>query len=169
MKRTVVGFHLDEAGDWVADLSCRHGQHVRHRPPFQQRPWVLTEEGRRSRLGAEVECPLCDRCELPSGLRVARTLGPFDEATVPDGLRRAHRLPEGTWGLLRVLNGSAVVTLQAEPATLRRLAAGDSQALPPGLGHHLSIDGPVVLIVEFLGRGDGSPDGREAAAPGALG
>jgi tellurite resistance-related uncharacterized protein len=130
---------------------------------------VLTEEGRRSRLGAEVECARCDRCELPSGLRVARTLGPLDEATVPEALRRAHRLPEGTWGLIRVLDGSAVVTLQAEPAAPRRLAAGDTQALPPGLAHRLSIGGPVVLIVELLVGADGGPEGTGAAAPGAPG
>jgi Protein of unknown function (DUF3565) len=60
MKQKIVGFHPDEHGDWVADLKCGHTQHVRHRPPWQQRPWVMTEEGRRSRLGVELECVNCD-------------------------------------------------------------------------------------------------------------
>lgn len=60
MMRRIVGFRQDEAGDWAAELDCGHGQHIRHNPPFQSRPWVLTEEGRRDRLGAELECPLCD-------------------------------------------------------------------------------------------------------------
>ena len=39
MKRTIEGFRHDGAGEWVAELSCLHGQHVRHRPPFQERPF----------------------------------------------------------------------------------------------------------------------------------
>jgi hypothetical protein len=61
--RVIEGFHQDDAGDWVAELSCRHNQHVRHKPPFQQRPWVMSPEGRRQRIGTAIECPLCDRAE----------------------------------------------------------------------------------------------------------
>jgi len=63
MKRKIVGFHQDEFRDWIADLDCRHGQHVRHRPPFELRPWVVTVEGRDSRLGCELECKKCDEDE----------------------------------------------------------------------------------------------------------
>lgn len=55
----IVGFHQDEQGDWVADLECGHTQHVRHNPPWQNRPWVLTASGRRSRLGKILECVRC--------------------------------------------------------------------------------------------------------------
>jgi hypothetical protein len=34
LVRPIVGFHQDEHQDWVAELSCGHNQHVRHRPPF---------------------------------------------------------------------------------------------------------------------------------------
>jgi Protein of unknown function (DUF3565) len=64
VRATIVGFHQDTEGDWVAELSCEHSQHVRHRPPFFDRPWVTTESGRASRLGSPIECPLCD--EPPS-------------------------------------------------------------------------------------------------------
>jgi len=67
MQRAIVGFHLDDAGDWVAELACGHGQHVRHKPPFQLRPWVVTVEGRDGRLGSELDCVRCDRGELPEG------------------------------------------------------------------------------------------------------
>ena len=66
MRRYIAGFHQDDAGDWVAELSCGHNQHVRHKPPFQDRPWVVTEPGRASRLGTEIECPLCDRGQPPA-------------------------------------------------------------------------------------------------------
>jgi hypothetical protein len=61
MERAIVGFHQDAAGDWVAELACGHRRHVRHRPPFELRPWVVEAEGRRRRLGTPLECGLCDR------------------------------------------------------------------------------------------------------------
>lgn len=60
MKQIVVGFHRDDEGHWVADLSCGHGQHMRHNPPWVVRPWVLSEEGRQSVIGMSLECRKCD-------------------------------------------------------------------------------------------------------------
>lgn len=60
MTRTIIGYHLDEFGDWVADLECGHGQHVRHQPPMITRPWVLTEAGRAQHLGTTLNCKKCD-------------------------------------------------------------------------------------------------------------
>lgn len=141
---------MDDAGDWVADLSCLHGMHVRHHPPFQQRAWVLTNEGRRSRLGADVDCVLCDRFELPSGLHVAHTAGPFGATSVPEGLRHEHRVADGRWGILRVLDGSAGLSIETAPPVAIRLRAGDSHPLPPGVTHAVTVDEPVTLAVDFL-------------------
>lgn len=63
MKAAITGFHLDDAGDWVAELACGHGQHVRHKPPWTSRPWVLSAAGRTRMLGYELECLKCDRGE----------------------------------------------------------------------------------------------------------
>jgi cytochrome c-type biogenesis protein CcmH/NrfF len=60
MQQPIVSYHVDEFGDWVADLQCGHGQHVRHQPPMTNRPWVLTEEGRHQRLGETLNCKKCD-------------------------------------------------------------------------------------------------------------
>jgi len=60
VEREIVGYHQDDAGDWVAELSCGHGQHVRHKPPFRLAPWVLEEEGRAAHLGTVLDCPHCD-------------------------------------------------------------------------------------------------------------
>jgi hypothetical protein len=60
MKQAIEGYHLDDEGDWVAELHCGHFQHVRHSPPWQNRPWVETESGRRSMLGYQLECKKCD-------------------------------------------------------------------------------------------------------------
>jgi hypothetical protein len=59
MHRCIVGFHQDEASDWVADLACGHRQHVRHNPPWVNRPWVITSEGRQARLGLRLWCKVC--------------------------------------------------------------------------------------------------------------
>jgi hypothetical protein len=60
VRQKIVGFHRDDDGDWVADLECGHTQHVRHRPPWQNRPWVVTEHGRHSRLGVALDCRKCE-------------------------------------------------------------------------------------------------------------
>ena len=59
-EQPITGFHQDEAGDWVADLLCGHTQHVRHRPPWELRPWVVSEEGRRAHVGCMLHCKKCD-------------------------------------------------------------------------------------------------------------
>jgi len=60
LKQAIKGYHLDVEGDWVAVLVCNHFQHVRHKPPFMNRPWVITEEGRESMLGHLLNCKKCD-------------------------------------------------------------------------------------------------------------
>ena len=61
MLRAITGFHQDPEDHWVADLECGHGQHMRHDPPWQVRPWVLDESSRRERLGSTLDCLRCDR------------------------------------------------------------------------------------------------------------
>jgi hypothetical protein len=60
MQQAIVNFALDDDGHWYAILACGHNQHVRHTPPWQNRPWVMTEEGRKEKLGVILECRLCD-------------------------------------------------------------------------------------------------------------
>lgn len=65
MNRKVVGFHQDDEGRWVAELECGHQQHVRHEPPWMNRPWVMTPDGRAGRLGVMLDCKKCE-AERPS-------------------------------------------------------------------------------------------------------
>jgi Protein of unknown function (DUF3565) len=60
MDRKIVGFHQDEEGYWVAELECEHNQHVRHDPPWQNRPWTMTLDGRSDVLGQMLACKKCD-------------------------------------------------------------------------------------------------------------
>jgi tellurite resistance-related uncharacterized protein len=148
--RTIVGFRADDEGEWVAELSCLHNQHIRHQPPVRERPWVTTPDGRASRIGTEIECPLCDRAELPEGLHTVRTAGPFDANTLPAGLRTVHRVAERTWGVLRVLDGSVRFSMATTPPIEVRLDAGATQAIPPGVAHQVTPSTGCRVAVDFL-------------------
>jgi hypothetical protein len=65
MEKRIVGYHQDEEAHWVAELECGHHQHVRHVPPWTNRPWVTTVEGRRGHLGDALDCKKCDRAQPP--------------------------------------------------------------------------------------------------------
>jgi hypothetical protein len=65
MNQKITGFHQDEEQHWVADLACGHTQHVRHDPPWQSRPLVVTPEGRASKLGRLLKCKKCDEALAP--------------------------------------------------------------------------------------------------------
>jgi hypothetical protein len=60
LARHIVGFHLDDKYHWVAQLDCGHNQHVRHNPPWQNRPWVVTAEGRSQALSEVLFCVKCN-------------------------------------------------------------------------------------------------------------
>ena len=67
MKQAITVFHQDELQDWVAELACGHFQHVRHNPPWQNRPWVETLAGRNRMLGFVLACKKCEQGEPPDG------------------------------------------------------------------------------------------------------
>lgn len=60
MMQPITGYHKDKENHWVAELGCGHFQHVRHNPPWVDRPWVITEPGRHAMLGYELKCKKCD-------------------------------------------------------------------------------------------------------------
>ena len=59
IERRITGFHRDDEDHWVAQLECGHNQHVRHNPPWQSRPWVISAEGRTAALGTSLLCVKC--------------------------------------------------------------------------------------------------------------
>jgi tellurite methyltransferase len=153
--RSITGFHVDDEGDWVAEMSCFHNRHIRHQPPFREAAWVMEDEGRKARLGSPIECPLCDRAEFPEGLTLVGSAGPWDHESLPGGLLKAHRTPEGRWGLLTVTEGAVDFQFELEtmaPPLTRHLEAGSQQPIPPGAPHHLIPTGAVRLALQFWAR-----------------
>jgi tellurite resistance-related uncharacterized protein len=105
VQRPIVGFGRDAEDDWFVELSCGHRRHVRHRPPFFNRPWVTTEAGRNAKLGVALDCVRCDRFELPDSARLSRRTPVFTETTIPAGLRADHTTSAGVWAQIIVPAG----------------------------------------------------------------
>jgi tellurite resistance-related uncharacterized protein len=147
MKRSIIGFHRDDDRDWVADLDCGHTQHVRHRPPQENREWVTSEAGRASKIGAELDCLFCDMPEIPKDAAAYHESRVFDEGTIPDNLKRDHRTKAGVWGRIVVESGRLAYTLGDRTWVLR---AGVDGHIPPDTAHHVEPVGEVRFKVVFL-------------------
>ncbi len=152
MERSILGFHCDEEDYWVADLDCGHSQHVRHNPPFENRPWTTTEEGRNSKLGQQLLCPNCDRFELPESFQAYKRTSEFDAASIPDGLRKAHSTKRGVWAKVHVLEGQLRYTVHAPLDQEFILDPGHEGVIVPELLHHVEPLGPVRFYIEFYER-----------------
>lgn len=152
MHRSITGFHRDDAGDWVADLDCGHGQHVRHRPPFQTRPWVTTSQGRDGMLGSQLDCVRCEAMEWPENLAVRRRTPEFTETSVPAAILRDHATKRGVWGRIHVLEGALVYRVGAPIHRTTTIAARASAIIVPEVRHHVEVDGRVRFLIEFSAR-----------------
>ncbi len=83
-------------------------------------------------------------------LETYRSLGPFDAATLPQGLLREHRLKAGSWARLTVLSGA--IDFHWDDGSERapeHLEAEGSLLVPPQVPHHLEIGGPFILTLDF--------------------
>jgi tellurite resistance-related uncharacterized protein len=170
MERAITGYHLDELDDWVAELACGHDQHVRHRPPFEDRPWVVDEAGRTARSGTPLDCPLCDRAELPESVHLVRSSPAWTERSMPAGLRRRHRLAAGTWGRITVHQGR--LRFEMACASGRKVdltGPGALQAIPPEIEHEVEPVGSVRFIIDFFKVDRTAPPADQAGPPDAVG
>lgn len=150
MHRAITGYHRDADNVWVAELACGHNQHVRHNPPFQLRPWVETPDGRDGRRGTPLDCPWCDRAEMPEALRWVRATPTWDAETMPAGLRRTHHLGPATWGRLTVEAGRIRFRAQTSPPLEADLGPGETQAIPPEIPHEVTPSSDIRFHIDFF-------------------
>jgi tellurite methyltransferase len=160
MRRAITGYATDELGDPVAELVCGHRQHVRHQPPFFLRPWVLTEEGRASMLGTELDCVRCDRAEIPEGFVAYRRTPEFDETSIPAGLRKSHATKPGVWGVIHVCSGQLLYRTPGEPAVEQRLDPQTRGIIVPEVLHSVEPLGAVRFYLELHRAPDLARSGR---------
>jgi tellurite resistance-related uncharacterized protein len=149
VQRAIEGFHLDALGDWVADLRCGHGQHVRHKPPFWLREWVLTEAGRSSRVGVELDCVRCDQFEIPDGFVPYKRTIEFDERSVPPALLADHSTKPGVWGLIHVVDGELTYVVGPPLARELQVDATHPAVIAPEVVHFVRPGPAVRFFVEF--------------------
>ena len=160
MQRAITGFATDAVGDPIALLSCGHPQHVRHRPPFFDRPWVTSETGRAGMLGRPLECVRCDRLELPAHFIPYKQTTVFTEATVPAGLLHDHTTRAGVWARIVVVEGS--LRYHVEALGLVTLLTPDAPGIvAPELAHRIEPVGAVRFLVAFYR----APASADATAP----
>lgn len=149
MKRGIENFAQDDQSDWVALLVCGHRQHTRHNPPLRERPWVLTQEGRASKIGTELDCPLCDRSEMPEGFAPYQRTPDFTEGSIPKGLLKVHSTKRGVWALIHVVRGQLEYSVH-EPVNRNQLVSLESPGIIlPEVPHHVGPIGDVEFWVEF--------------------
>lgn len=147
-----TGFVQDanEPGAWVAQLACGHRQHVRHKPPFQNAAWVMTEDGRQQKLGAPFKCVLCQMPRLPPNATVYKETAVFDEHSVPQGLLSSHTLRADTWGKIVVLEGLVDYAIEGEAPIAFVLREGVDGVIAPEQPHHVKPHGGARFKVCFL-------------------
>ena len=87
--------------------------------------------------------------ELPAGAVCYRTIGPFDAASLPAGLRAAHRLKPGTWGLITLTSGAIRFLWDDDAGGICQLSAPAQFIIPPETPHHVESDGSFELTIGF--------------------
>jgi tellurite methyltransferase len=153
MKRPIIRFGHDDIGDWVATLNCGHLQHVRHSPPFINRPWVITEFGRESKIGETLNCVRCDKFEFPENFIPYKKTPVFTEESLPSGLKNDHSTKTGVWGKIILIEG----TLQYRVNSLKTdtvLFPNEPGIILPEILHSVALLGPVKFYVEFYKEPD---------------
>ena len=93
--------------------------------------------------------PLAPRGSLPPGSRPYRTIGPFDQSTLPAGLRAEHRLKPGAWALLSLWDGQLRFVWDDEQGGAVDLEAPAALAVPPQVPHHIEGEGPFRFAIAF--------------------
>jgi tellurite resistance-related uncharacterized protein len=140
----------DEEGDWVAELDCGHTQHVRHNPPWELRPWVVSQQGRAAHIGIELACKLCEMPRLPDGVVEYKRTKSFDADTVPAGLLKSHNTKAGVWGEIVVERGHVTYVVETTPPKSFPLNERVRGVVEPEQNHHVEVMPGASFHVRFL-------------------
>jgi tellurite resistance-related uncharacterized protein len=93
--------------------------------------------------------PIARRGALPAGSMPYRTIGPFNPATLPSGLRAQHSLKDGVWALLKVFEGSLRFVWDDAEGGIEYLVAPAELIIPPLAVHHVEETGPFRVTIAF--------------------
>ncbi len=117
---------------------------------MEVREWVVTEEGRRGRIGASLPCRYCRMPRLPSGVTEYKRTPTFDAATTPPGLRARHTTKDGVWGEIVVVAGRVLYVIEDEEDASFVLGAAVPGVIAPQAPHHVEPYDDARFFVRFL-------------------
>ncbi|CAN5344751.1 hypothetical protein BH09MYX1_BH09MYX1_06260 [soil metagenome] len=117
---------------------------------MEVREWVITEAGRRGRIGAMLPCRLCRMPRIPeSAVEYMRT-AVFHSSTTPLGLRKSHTTKAGVWGQIVVLEGRVLYVIENEEDASFVLRPGVDGRIAPEAPHHVDPSEGASFFVRFL-------------------
>lgn len=93
--------------------------------------------------------PLSPRGQMPQGFAPYRTIGPFDAASLPAGLRAEHRLKPGAWALLSLTEGALRFEWDDDAGGALDLVAPATLVVPEQVPHHVEGAGPFTVTIAF--------------------
>jgi tellurite methyltransferase len=161
MQRLIIGFGFDDEGERIALLDCGHRQHVRHNPPFINRPWTETAAGRQQMIGEQLNCVRCDQSEWPEHFVAYKRTPEFTAGSLPAGLRKDHSTKPGIWAKIVVIEGR--LRYRAEPLHIDlELSPRQAGIVVPQVPHSVEPLGAVRFYVEFYREPLGN-DGKVGA------
>lgn len=149
MQRAITGYSYDAQGDLVAELTCGHGIHMRHRPPLTTRPWTQSEEGRGTMIGTMLECVRCDRFELPAHFVAYKRTRTFGADDTPAALRKAHTTKLGVWAKIHVIVGTVTYSVESPSEPDLTLSPALAGIVVPERPHHVTPAPGAQFYVEF--------------------
>lgn len=88
---------------------------------------------------------------LPANASCYRTLGPWSEDVIPEGLKGQHQLKAGSWAEIHILSGQIDFAWDdGEASVAHTLGSGMKLTVPPLVLHHLIVTGPVEIAISFF-------------------
>ena len=86
---------------------------------------------------------------LPTGVVPYSESPIFTPETLPEGLKAAHSIKAGAWGLLKVHSGVLRYTLDDDPGAEVILVAGQQVVIDPQVKHHVAFEMPGSFQITF--------------------
>ena len=148
MEKKIVGFHVDELGDWVADLECGHAQHVRHNPPWINRPWVLERAGREGSLGMLLDCLKCNMPTIPVSARQIDCSEILDLQALVSHYTEVQKNDGDYWIKVVVSEGELVYQQVADKTTGYVIDQAFSAVIAPG--EMFALSSKASVLFQFL-------------------
>jgi tellurite resistance-related uncharacterized protein len=95
--------------------------------------------------------------KLPDGVALYRQTPVFTETTIPAGLQSDHRTKDGTWGMIRVLEGKLAYRINDSRRSRVEFVLTPKTipaVIEPTITHEIEPCGVVRFFVEFYRRGE---------------